>query len=109
MEKLPANANHTFGKRSQDYADFTCLCQPIYLQPLLQRAAKGNHNALEGICWIETPAATAALIGLATNSDPKLALAAAQTLTMRLPDPALKSTNGFGGFAPFTNRCAGDS
>ena len=104
MEKLPANANNTFGERSQNYADFTCLCQPIYLPPLLQRAAKGNHDALEGICRIETPTATAALMGLATNSDPKLALAAAQTLTLRLPDPALDSTNGFGGFAPFTKQ-----
>ena len=39
---------------------------------------------------------------LATNSDPKLALEAAQTLTMRMPDPTLESTNGFGGFSPFT-------
>ena len=102
MEKLPADANSTYGERSRDYADFTCLCQPIYLKPLLDRVEKGNRNALEGICWIETPEATAALIGLATNSDSKLAMEAAKTLNMRLPDPSLDSTNGFGGFPPFT-------
>jgi hypothetical protein len=102
MEKLPADANSTYGERSRDYADYTCLCQPIYLKPLLHRVEKGNRNALEGICWIETPEATAALIGLATNSDSKLAMEAAKTLNMRLPDPSLDSTNGFGGFPPFT-------
>jgi hypothetical protein len=102
MEKLPADPNNTYGERAREYADFTALCQPIYLQPLLRRVEKGDRNALEGICWIATPAATAALIGLATNSNSKLALEAAQTLTMRLPDPALESTNGFGGFPPFT-------
>jgi hypothetical protein len=102
MEKLPPDANNTFGERSRDYADFTSLCQPVYLKPLLQRAKKGDQKALEGMCWIETQDATAALIGLATNSDSKLALKAATTLAMRLPDPALDSTNGFGGFPPFT-------
>ena len=104
MEQLPADANSTDGQRSHDYADFTSLCQPVYLKPLLRRAEKGDRKALEGICWIETRDATAALIGLATNSDSKLALEAAKTLTMRLPDPALDRTNGFGGFAPFTKQ-----
>jgi hypothetical protein len=102
MEKLPADANSTYGERSRDYADFTCLCQPIYLKPLHHRAERGDRNALEGICWIESRDATATLIALATNADSKLALEAAKTLTMRLPDPALGSTNGFGGFSPFT-------
>jgi len=102
MEKLPLNPNNSYGQRAQNYADFTALCQPIYLGPLLQRAMNGDFNALEGICWIASPDATAALIGLATNTNSKLALDAAQTLTMRLPDPALENTNGFGGFPPFT-------
>jgi hypothetical protein len=102
MENLPSSRNSTFGERSRDYADFAALCQPIYLQPLLRRAERGDLNTLAGICWIETPQATEALISLATNSDSKIALDAAQTLTMRLPDPGLDSTNGFGGFAPFT-------
>ncbi|EEF57510.1 HEAT repeat domain-containing protein [Pedosphaera parvula] len=102
MEKMPADPNHVYGQRSHNYPDFTLLRQPVYLKPLLRRAEKGNHNALEGIAWIETVDATMALIELATNSDSKLALDSARTLTMRLPDPNLESTNGFGGFAPFT-------
>jgi hypothetical protein len=42
------------------------------------------------------------LIKLAANADSKLAVDAARTLSIRLPDPALDSTNGFGGFPPFT-------
>ena len=102
MEKLPLSPNNTFAERAQNYADFTALCQPIYLKPLLKRVDKGNLDALEGICWIASVDATKALIELATNANPKLALEAAKTLTMRLPDPALDSTNGFGGFPPFT-------
>ena len=102
MESLPADSNTSSGERSRDYADFRSLWQPVYLKPLLHRAEKGDRNALEGICWIESRDATATLIALATNSDSKLALEAAQALTMRLPDPALGSTNGFGGFSPFT-------
>jgi hypothetical protein len=102
MEKLPLAPNNSYGERAQNYADFTALCQPVYLKPLLQRAEKGDRNALEGICWIASSDATTALIRLATNADQKLALDAAKTLAMRLPDPALESTNGFGGFPPFT-------
>ncbi len=107
MEKLPADPNSTYGERSRDYADFRALCHPVYLEPLRRRAQKGDRDALEGLCWIQTPAATVALIGLATNSDTKLALEALKTLAMRLPDPTLESTNGFGGFPPFTKevRC----
>jgi hypothetical protein len=101
MEKLPPDPNNTFGERARNYADFTALCQPIYLNPLLKRAQKADLNALEGICWIASPDATKALIELATNTNPKLALEAAKTLYMRLPDPSLDSTNGFGGFPPF--------
>jgi phage tail protein X len=102
MENLPLNPNNSCGERAQNYADFTALCQPIYLKPLLRRAEKGDLNALEGICWIASSDATKALIELVTNANPKLALEAAKTLSIRLPDPALDSTNGFGGFPPFT-------
>lgn len=101
-EKLPLSPNNTYGHRAQNYADFTALCQPIYLQPLLRRAKNGDLNALEGICWIATSDATKALIDLSTSDNSKLALEAAKTLTMRLPDPALDDTNRFGGFPPFT-------
>jgi hypothetical protein len=102
MEKLPASPDNTYGQRAQNYADFTALCHPIYLKPLLQRIEKGDRNALEGICWIASVDATKVLIELATNGNPQLALEAAKTLAMRLPDPALESMNGFGGFPPFT-------
>lgn len=102
MEHQPLNPDNSNGERAQNYADFTALCQPVYLKPLLRRAEKGDLNALEGICWIGSSDATKALVGLATNANPKLALEAARTLSIRLPDPALDSTNGFGGFPPFT-------
>src|SRR5262249_21984025 len=102
MEKLPQSPNNTYGQRAESYADFTALCQPIYLAPLRTRAEKGNLDALEGICWIASVDATKALIDLATSANSKVALEAAKTLTMRLPDPDLDSTNGFQGFPPFT-------
>jgi hypothetical protein len=102
MEKLPNSPDNTYGERAQNYSDFTALRQSIYIGPLLRRAEKGDLNALEGICWIASPDATTALIELATNANSNLALEAAKTLNMRLPDPALDSTNGFGGFPPFT-------
>lgn len=102
MEKLPDSPNNMIGERARDYSDFSVIRQPIYLKPLLQRVERGNLNALEGICWIASTEATKALIDLATNKDPKLALEAARTLTARLPEPSLNSTNGFSGFPPFT-------
>jgi hypothetical protein len=97
-----ASTNNAFGKYSSHDADFTTLCQSVYLNPLLSRAEHGSQNALAAIGNIETQEATAALIRLATNADAKLALTAAQVLTLRLPDPALEDTNGFSGFPPFT-------
>jgi hypothetical protein len=102
MEALPADPDRTFGRRSRDYADFSCLCQPIYLEPLMRRARNGNRNVLESITWMATPDATAGLIELSASSDRKLALDAAQDLDQRLPDPGLQATGGFGGFGPFT-------
>ena len=74
-------------KAPEDRADYGCLRQPIYLKPLVLRAAVGNENALQGINSIPTPEATAALIALAGSTDTNLSLAAAMTLNTRLPDP----------------------
>ncbi len=67
--------------------DFSYLGLPIYLEPLMERARNGNHQALAGINGIATPEATAALIELASSPNSSLALDAAMTLNGRLPDP----------------------
>ena len=85
MEKLPTDPSVSVGQQSRDYADFSCLVQPVYVEPLTRRAKAGTESALEGLGRIPTPEATAALIKLAEVSDAKIALAAAQTLLARLP------------------------
>lgn len=106
MEKLPFDPNNTFGQRSRNYADFSAFRQPVYLKPLLERAEHGFRNALEGICWIESPEATVALIGLTTNADTKLALEAAKILTVRLPIQRWKAQMVLVGFRHSQERCA---
>lgn len=91
MEKLPEDPNATFGQRSRYYANFSCLQQPVYLEPLLRRARTGNRHALQGIGSIATPESTEALIEVADSTDTKLALDAALTLNARLPDPEFES------------------
>jgi len=85
MEKLPTDPSASFGEKSRDYADFGCLRAPVYLAPLVRRAQAGSPYALAGLERIPTPEATAALIQLAGAADPKLAQAAARSLTGRLP------------------------
>lgn len=101
-ESLPSSPNNIYGQRGADYADFSTLCYPVYLDPLLRRAKRGDTAALAGICWIDSVEATKALIELGANQDRKLGLDAVRTLAMRLPDPMLDDTNGFAGFPPFT-------
>jgi hypothetical protein len=88
MEKLPEDPSTSFGQKSVDYADFSCLSHPIYLEPLLRRAGKGKLQALEGIAGMATPEATLALMGLAGNPESKLAGDAVEALIRRLPPPA---------------------
>jgi len=90
MEKLPTNSGTVMGRRADLYSDFSCLCHPIYLDSLVRRARAGNLRALAGIGGMANTNATAALIELAGDSDPKLALNAALTLNNRLPDPEFK-------------------
>ena len=90
--RLPttAEAEHILTDLEQqppDKANYGCLRQPVFLESLLRRARAGNPRALEGIGSIPTPAATAALIELASAADTNLALTAALTLNRRLPDP----------------------
>jgi hypothetical protein len=90
MENLPDDPVTTWGQKRKDYADFGCLCQPVYLDPLTRRARTGNLKALEGIGCMPSKEATAALISLAGAADAKLAIDAAATLNRRLPDPEVK-------------------
>ena len=68
MEQLPEQPNAMYGQRGSDYADFGCLRQPVYLEPLLRRARAGNRRALGGLAGIPTPEATQAMIQLAGDS-----------------------------------------
>jgi hypothetical protein len=90
MESLPEDSDSTWSEKTKDYADFSCLCQAVYLEPLMRRARAGNLRALEGIGGMATTQATEALIELAGAADDKLALEAALTLNGRLPDPEFK-------------------
>lgn len=88
MEKLPTDPSASFGQKSRDYADFSCLRAPAYLGPLVRRAQAGTPYALAGLEQIPTPEATAALIQLAGAAAPKVAQAAALSLIGRLPAAA---------------------
>lgn len=88
MEKLPTDPSTRFGEKARDYADFSCLRAPAYVGPLVRRAQAGVPYALAGLEQIPTPEATAALIQLAGAADPKVARAAALSLTGRLPAAA---------------------
>ncbi len=87
MEKLPTDPNVSVGEKSRDYADFSCLVQPVYLGPLVRRVKTGAAYAMQGLGRIPTPAATAALIELAGGGDAGVARAAAEALIGRLPLP----------------------
>ena len=93
LEKLPA-----------DKADYSCLRNPAYLEPLTRRARAGDQRALQGIGSIPVPAATEALITLAGSSDTNLALEAALTLNSRLPDPEFEGKLPGRGFFRFDHK-----
>lgn len=103
MEKLPSDPSSRWGQRTRDYADFSCLRQRVYLEPIMRRALAGDKRAFDALGCISTPEATQALIGLAGAADAGLALDAARALTGRLPptgpykDPP--KTRGFDPFA----------
>lgn len=88
MGSLSEDPNATWGQRTRDYADFSCLRHPVYLAPLLRRVQAGDRRMLEGLELIPTPEATETLIRLAADPAPDLAFAAATSLAKRLPIPA---------------------
>lgn len=101
--KLPADGNSVFGKRTDDYEDFSTLAYPVYFPILMKRLKttatttaedEANKHTLEGIGAIATSEATHALLDLAGGSNPKLALEAAGYLNLRLPDPQLTGKLG---------------
>jgi hypothetical protein len=99
MEKLPEDPITRTGEKSRDYADFGCLQEPVYLEPLVRRVRAGNPHAWEGLSCIATREATQVVIQLAGDSDATLALDAARTLCGRLPDPEFdKNLPGRGPF-----------
>lgn len=85
MEKLPENPTNIVGEKFNAYGDFRCLCQPVYLDPLLRRVRAGNSRALAGISAIANTNATAVMIDLAGGADSQLALDAARGLIPLLP------------------------
>jgi len=90
MEHLPATPNNTYGQMNEPYSDYSVIRYPAYLPALIAKAEKGEasaENALIGIGSIATPEATAALIKFLDHAKPELALAAAEILNARLPDP----------------------
>jgi len=98
----PAKARiRPYGEPPDPYQDFSTLRDPVYLQPLLRLIAAGHAEALAGLGGMATPEATRALIDLLGQPDPAVARSAAQTLAMRLPDPALDGA--LPGRGPFTN------
>lgn len=67
----------------------------------MRLAKAGNATALIGVGAIPAPEATRALIDLLGHADRAVARAAAQTLAMRMPDPALDGA--LGPRSPFRN------
>lgn len=88
MAALSEDPNGTWSQRTRNYADFSCLRHPVYLEPLLRRVQAGDRRMFEGLELIPTPEATETLIRLAADPDPDLAFAAATSLAKRLPIPA---------------------
>lgn len=90
MEHLPENPKGAYGQMNEPYADYSVIRHPAYLPGLMAKAQNGgkiSENALIGIGSIATPEATVALIKFLDHAKPELALAAAEILNARLPDP----------------------
>ena len=85
--EMPASESESMQGRKAEYADFSVLRLPVYLQPLTKRAERGFQPAVTGIGNIETQAATAVLIDLLDHKDDQIVLLAAYMLNARLPDP----------------------
>lgn len=88
----PAQGLVMNGQKSASFRDLSTLRSQVYLPALIALARAGSREAIAGIGAIPTPDATRALIALLDRPDRALALDAAQTLAMRMPDPALDGT-----------------
>ncbi len=87
MHRLPKDRTGRWGERSEPCPDSAALGHAIYLPLLLERARAGSEDAVRGIGQIATPEATQALLGLLEHTRPKLVLAAADALLLRVPSP----------------------
>lgn len=84
-----------FGKRSREQASFAAFYLPIFLPALRSLAEHGNMKAALAIADIETPEATAALIGLLNCATISVSNAAYGSLPERIvslhpPDPVFE-------------------
>lgn len=85
IEAMPQNNGVLNGtKNTQPFPDRSTLRYPVYLPVLLPLIRAGKTDFLEAVGAMDTPEATRALVEL-LNSDEKISLAAAQTLSPRLP------------------------
>lgn len=81
----------TWGKKGVPAADFSALSYPIYLPILVERASKGEKEALDGMRKLPTPEATEALLKLlAESTTAPFTVLVAQTLLERMPHPERK-------------------
>jgi HEAT repeats len=86
MFRLRKHGAKVMWEKQSPYADFSTLAYPVYLPILLPRAASGSEEALEAIANTPALEATAALISLATNKDPRFVRKVIQHINFRLPD-----------------------
>lgn len=101
MQALPTDPSTSAGDVAIDYQDFQAIRYDVYVQPLVEHITHGHPAAFDALAQIPTKVATRALIDFLATSDPQLLRAAAQALSLRLPDPAL--TGGLGSRNPFEN------
>jgi hypothetical protein len=85
MLTLPKDANGSWGKRGQAFADFELLRYPIYLSIMQKMAEKGDRRGLNAIGAMAFPEATAALLELMNHHDAGIAGSACDMLLHRTP------------------------
>jgi hypothetical protein len=73
------------GQKAEARLDWYCIRWPAYLQPLVERAQSGRHDAVGGIASINTLAATRALVNLLGHTNFVISRQAATFLEWRLP------------------------
>lgn len=89
MLALPAESKTSPPQRDTPWGDPRALRYPVYAEPLLAVAERGEPRAAIALGEVPSTAATAALLKLAVGADRDVARAAVSALTWRLPDPVL--------------------